>query len=982
MGLRLKYRNSLVRLAAALVLVLALLAVIVGHIYISMNYINKLHDYKLSYVTVRDDALLSFHHEFLGFEQTVREFFYLHLLEAQVDTGYYVDNASFSFSRLSVIAYEFIRSLKNDPLHVDINREAKIAGKEQIMAYTRTAYADFIVFSETIYYVGDGARDINIRAIMSLENAEEWLVGLRELSFEARSYALAYINANIVHMQRTLYLLLFAFAVLFAALIYLSVKMIANLMKGAKVYREKVLLIKEDDLSTKSKAASDISDMITEMTNTFSSLVQDINTVAEENNKGNAKARMDTNKLYGIYIVAANAINSLLDVIDKERSMNETRQLMFDAAPVVMTVFDKNLNIFDCNEEGLRRYGFKSKEDYAKNFFDASPKYQPDGMLSLGKGIEMISKCFENGYASFEWIHQTLDGEPIPSEVICFPLKYNGKDVMLSYAIDIRELKKSVEMAREADERTKLMVDLQKERVKAAEENSKIKSRFLARMSHEIRTPIAAVLGISEIHLRTSELSPELDEAFAKIHSSASTLLGIVNDILDLSKIEAGKMSIMEEKYELAGLISDVVNLNLAFLGSKKIDFLVNVDENLPSELLGDELRLKQVLNNLLSNAFKYTPHGTVELEFLKDEASDADYTNIKIIINDTGTGMTPQQLEALFDEYARFSEDDTKIQAGTGLGMPITKSLITMMGGTMDVSSSFGVGTRVVLKFRQKTASDKLIGASEVKDIKEFRVDSKSIKKKMSFVPEPMPYGKILVVDDVDTNLYVARGLMQIYELQIETCDSGYAAVDKVKEGNVYDIIFMDHMMPGMDGVETTEKIRELGYTAPIIALTANALIGQAEEYIRRGFDGFISKPIQATPLDAALNKYVRDKNFSDIDDLGIDLSDFDDEPEEFTASEEMMQNIRQDFLESQKDAYKNIMAAVEADDAKTAMRLTHNLKNLAAMINDKELTKAAEAVEKGLANASATDEMYSAMERELARAIESLDKHKELGI
>ena len=953
MGLRLRYKKSL---AAAFALVLALLAAIVVYISVSMTDVLRLHEYKMSYVAARDETLHEFYVQFQHLRASMREYHWaLSTGFTSELLGHYANNALLSFNDLEEKSAIYMHSLSQDPLRIDMDVVEKRDLITQVMESVGLGFAEFA--RGGAYYVFDGAMD----------SAERLIWELRDVSAAARSFALSYIDSRLLAGERVVVALLTAFALLFAVLVYLSAKLIGGLMKGASLYREKVQLADEGR-----GAATDISEMVMEMVGTFSSLVNDINNVAKENAKGNQKARMDAESLFGIYAVAASAINSLLDIIDKERDMNKTRQLMFDAAPVVMTVFDKELNILECNEEALRRYGFKTKEGYGANFFSASPKHQPDGMLSVDKGRGLILRCFEDGYAHFEWVHQTLDGRPIPSDVICFPMKYNDADVMLSYAIDVSELKKSIEMAKEADERTKLMVDLEKERVKAAEENSRTKSRFLAKMSHEIRTPIAAVLGISEIQLKNKSLSPELDEAFAKIHNSASILLGIVNDILDLSKIEAGKMSLMEEKYELAGLISDVVQLNLAFLGSKQIDFLVEVDERLPHEMIGDALRIKQVLNNLLSNAFKYTSSGSVELKFIDETPDEDNLTHLKVVINDTGSGMTSEQLASLFDEYTRFGDEGYTAQEGTGLGMPITKNLLGLMGGTIDVSSSFGVGTRVAIQITQEAVGTKRIEPQAVKNIQEFRVDAVSLKKKMAFVPEPMPYGRVLVVDDVETNLYVARGLMQVYQLQIETCDSGYGAIEKVRDGEVYDIIFMDHMMPGIDGIETTSELRRLGYTKPIIALTANAIIGQAEEYIKRGFDGFISKPIQSTPLDAALTKYVKDRNFSDVEALGIDLSGFDDEPEEFVASDEMMAGIRADFVESQTGACEKILAAAEIGDFKTAYRLAHNLKNIAALLNDRHLVNAAEALEADLAAEKPGGGLMDALRQELNRALD----------
>ena len=708
------------------------------------------------------------------------------------------------------------------------------------------------------------------------------------------------------------------------------------------------------------------------MANEFAGLIAEINNITAENKKGNRKARLNTGKFEGSRKEAAEAINLMLNTIAEEKETSDMKQLMVDSAPIVITVFDKDLNILDCNEEALRRYGLQSKEEYAANFFDTSPEYQPDGLLSVEKGKEALRKCMKEGYVQFEWMHKTIDNEPLPSEIICLRVRDNDEDVMLTYAIDLRELKKtekkSLEKAYEAE---------------AAKANSQMKSRFLARMSHEIRTPIAAVLGISEIHLRGKSLPLDLEEAFAKIHNSSSILLGIVNDILDLSKIEAGKMSVVNEKYDVISMLSDVVQLNLTFIGSKKIDFIIDISEQLPCGMIGDELRVKQILNNLLSNAFKYTQGGFVKLSIAAEPGGNEENITLVINIADTGRGMTPEQLEALFEEYTRFIDKEINFSEGTGLGMPITYNLLQLMDGSIDVQSKAGEGTSVTVQIPQKQVGSNLLGKEAVKRLKEFKTDLKSVAKKLNFVLEPMPYGKVLVVDDVDTNLYVAKGLLSMYELKVETCESGFEAIDKIKNGNAYDIIFMDHMMPDLDGIETTRMLRDTGYTLPIVALTANALIGQAEEFLKNGFDGFISKPIQATHLDVVLTRFIKAKHMPEagdlnLEDMDIDFSDFDDEDQnsnEFTASPEMMERIRRDFLDSQRNAFAEITLAINKSDMKTAHRLAHNLKNMAGLLNDKALTEVAESVEKMLKSGESPQSCHmNRLEKELTRVIEGL--------
>ncbi|MDR2584194.1 MAG: response regulator [Fibromonadaceae bacterium] len=396
-----------------------------------------------------------------------------------------------------------------------------------------------------------------------------------------------------------------------------------------------------------------------------------------------------------------------------------------------------------------------------------------------------------------------------------------------------------------------------------AENASAAKTAFLAKMSHEIRTPMNAIMGVTEIQLRNETLIPQVRESFAIIYNSGNLLLGIINNILDLSKIEAGKMELIPVEYEFVGLIHDVVQLNAMRNNSKPIKFELYIDENVPLELVGDEIRIKQILNNLLSNAFKYTEKGKVKLSIFA-ENNEKD-TILILQVSDTGCGMSREQVNKLFtSEYVRFNLEANRSIEGTGLGMAITQHLVQMMNGKIFADSKIGKGSTFTIHLPQKNTGVGILGEKRAKDIMSLRIDKTSIKKvQLDF--EQMPYGKVMVVDDVESNLYVAKEMMAHYGLTIEAVSSGFEAIDRVKKGEVYDIIFMDHMMPKMDGMETTKILRESGYTHPIVALTANALIGQAKIFMENGFDDFISKPIDIRQLNTVLNRFIRNKQPSE---------------------------------------------------------------------------------------------------------------------
>jgi signal transduction histidine kinase/CheY-like chemotaxis protein len=387
---------------------------------------------------------------------------------------------------------------------------------------------------------------------------------------------------------------------------------------------------------------------------------------------------------------------------------------------------------------------------------------------------------------------------------------------------------------------------------------NKAKSQFLATMSHEIRTPMNAIIGITDIELDRRTLPIETRDALTRVHNAGHTLLGIINDILDLSKIESGKLEIINADYDVPSLINDTVHLNLTRIGSKQLAFHLSVDERLPVTLHGDEIRVKQILNNLLSNAFKYTDKGDV---FLNINTRPAEGKNITVIIEvrDTGQGMTSEDLKNLFSEYTRFNERANRHIQGTGLGLTITHQLVDLMHGTIDVQSVFGAGSTFTVTIPQGLVDEKTLGVENARRLQNFQYEREI--HITSLTRAYLPYGTVLVVDDVETNLYVAKGLLAPYGLHVDTALSARAAFDLINQGKTYDLILMDHMMPEMDGIEATKRLRARGYTRPVAALTANAVAGMADTFLANGFDDYLSKPIDVRQLDLVLNKFVRDK-------------------------------------------------------------------------------------------------------------------------
>lgn len=373
-----------------------------------------------------------------------------------------------------------------------------------------------------------------------------------------------------------------------------------------------------------------------------------------------------------------------------------------------------------------------------------------------------------------------------------------------------------------------------------ARDAAQSKADFLANMSHEIRTPINAIMGMNEMILRESS-NPEVRNYATEAKNAATSLLGIINDVLDISKIEAGKFTIVPVEYRLSQVVIDTYNLVKFKAEAKNLSFDVFFDEELPSVFIGDDVRLKQVLSNLLSNAVKYTHKGgfTLEVKYMGGG-------EIYFCVRDTGIGIKEENISSLFDSFARFEEKKNRNIEGTGLGLNITSAILKAVGSKLEVESIYGVGSEFSFVLRQEVVDETPSGKINLKPVAS---DYKPYKA--GFSAENC---KVLVVDDNDVNRMVFVSLLKPTKIKIDEASSGKECLELVRK-TAYDIIFMDHMMPEMDGVETFKAMREdkknLSWTAPVIALTANAIAGAKEYYLSEGFHSFMSKPIDPGELE-----------------------------------------------------------------------------------------------------------------------------------
>ena len=434
--------------------------------------------------------------------------------------------------------------------------------------------------------------------------------------------------------------------------------------------------------------------------------------------------------------------------------------------------------------------------------------------------------------------------------VVCIGFHY-----IIQNTIVISELEKArdVEKAKEEAEKAK----------EIAQQANRAKSDFLANMSHEIRTPINAVLGIDEMILRESTDSKILEYA-SDIKQAGSMLLSLINDILDFSKIESGKMDIIPVDYDLGILLSDTIDMIRSRAEEKKLQLELNIEPDTPVHLHGDEVRIRQIITNILTNAVKYTPEGKVTLTVSGKKVS-TEAVQLYVSVKDTGIGIKKEDLARLFNPFQRVDESRNRNIEGTGLGLSITMCLLNLMGSRLEVESTYGEGSDFYFYLEQEQLDDEILGEDIQKYCEKVRGEI-SVSTEQFYAPD----AKILVVDDNEMNLKVFSGLLKNHGMQIDTAMSGKECLARI-EKNAYHMIFMDHLMPEMDGVETLRQIRELktnqSKDAIIIILTANAVSGAREMFLEEGFADYLSKPIIAVNLEKMIQKYLPEELLTNND-------------------------------------------------------------------------------------------------------------------
>lgn len=513
-------------------------------------------------------------------------------------------------------------------------------------------------------------------------------------------------------------------------------------------------------------------------------------------------------------------------------------QYIYESANTAILIFDEYFRLVLANPYGQELLGIKKIENQKlMQLFqgtEAESGRIKDGILRENKGVAELVSVHGAISCSLNF-SLARDFHDDPYCIVCFVYDLTKEKNMLEEVVRANEAK----------------------------------SQFLANMSHEIRTPINGILGMDSVLLKECH-DENLREYAKNIQSAGQSLLSIINDILDISKIESGKMEILTIRYQLFSVLNDCYNLTKIKLQNKPVSIIMQINEKLPSWLYGDEVRIRQIINNFLSNAVKYTKEGNITFELDFEEKTDEQILLV-ITVRDTGIGIKEEDLGKLFESFTRIEEKRNRNIEGTGLGLNLTKNLVNLMGGEVFAESTYGKGSCFTAKIPQKIADAKPMGDFG-KRYQQYL--STSDDDKLSFLA---PDAKILVVDDVTMNLKVVEGLLKATKIQIDTAVSGSECLECVKT-TPYQMIFLDHMMPEMDGLETLEHMKNLADNpnaqTPVIMLTANAIVGAKEEYIEAGFTDYLTKPIRETELLEMILKYLPEELVCENGGQGIEKS------------------------------------------------------------------------------------------------------------
>ena len=526
--------------------------------------------------------------------------------------------------------------------------------------------------------------------------------------------------------------------------------------------------------------------------------------------------------------------------LENSRLMGQRLKAMLNASPMLCAIFDKDFTITEVNQEAANILKLSDKQEYIDRFFELSPLNQPDGTSSREKSLAEVKNALETGKGHIEeWIHQTYEGELIPVEVFLEHVRFGEEDAVIAYARDLRPQKEMLARLETAIEREQ------------AANNAK--SRFLSNMSHEIRTPMNAIIGMTNIARNTTDHKKRSD-CLEKISKASNHLLGILNQILDMAKIEAEKFEVFSHPIEFGKMINEVTSVLGVHMEEKRLKFNVSLDEAIPQFLISDELRLAQILTNLLTNAIKFTSkEGTIKLVALWQVNDSEDKFTLRFEVSDTGIGISHEQQVRLFSAFEQAEVGITRKFGGTGLGLVISKRIVEMLGGKIWVKSELGGGSKFIFTI-----------PFEAGDIAEYDTQTAAVAVQAQETGSGGYKGcTILIVEDIEINREIIITLLEPMEMNMECAENGVKAVQMFSAApERYDMILMDLQMPEMDGITATRIILELeiekARTIPIVAMTANVFQEDVDACLEAGMNDHLGKPLDMSKLLEKLKKYL----------------------------------------------------------------------------------------------------------------------------
>lgn len=694
---------------------------------------------------------------------------------------------------------------------------------------------------------------------------------------------------------------------------------------------------------------------------------------------------------------ASGSVNGdILGALEKDDKGSDAYNTIYN----ILAVFRDNVEseyVYSIREEGEGQFVFTVDTDIeTPGEFGESVKYT-DALATAAKGTAAVDEVpysdawgeFYSAYSpvfdskgkvagiiavdfSAEWFEEQLSAQ-MRSTVLSY-LVILLVTLLVAFLLAFSTVRPFVKMQGE----------LLEEKVRAESANL-AKSDFLANMSHEIRTPINAVLGMNEMILREGRKTQELKDGCSQavkesikniviyagdVENAGHNLLAIVNDILDFSKIEAGKMDLVNAPYQLSSVLGDLSNMFHLKAQDKKLDFVIDVDRSLPDELSGDEVRVRQILTNILNNAVKYTEHGRVSLTLRGDKKGDGTIV-LMAKISDTGIGIKQEDVDKLFTKFERLEMERNSTVEGTGLGLTITQRLLEMMGGSINVESEYGKGSTFTIGIPQRILSEAPMGDFQA------RFEANVLNTTAYHESFRAPKAHILIVDDTRINLTVVTNLLKSTCMQIDTVTSGAESVEMARD-NYYDLILMDQRMPQMDGTEALHRIRatENGKSSqvPIICLTADAVIGARDRYLAEGFSDYLTKPVDSFALEKMLMKYLPDDKLERIreekkEDVSKDTDKTGSKDFEILRAggidtetglkysqndEEFYRSLLAEYASGEKEKIDILTKCYETSDWQNYMIHVHSLKSSSKTIGVMDLFEQAARLE---AAANATD-------------------------